>query len=358
MSYRIPNSNSSVVQTDDYPSLSIMQEDQWICWGYRNGRKPPIDPQSNKRISIIDDSNHLSFQTARSKCQSNPSIDGIGFVITSGDSIVGIDLDDCLSNNQLKSGARRIVDQIDSYTELSPSGNGIHILLEGDLSGLDTPSNIEIYDQKRYFTLTGDHLPGTPDCIHNRQGNLFSLIDSRTQSLSTQTTNSTPTNSSQQNNSPSADTDLLSDGNDALREFERESTTAYNQLMQLLKGNPSPLTQYNHNKVDRSASEFICLSRLYCTNRWALESDDDRCLKIAKHTLTHYCNRNPDTGNNQSRKWTDRGSNYRELMSKYVRNSSQQAKFFKALHKTPDVHERSEFSSVTKAAVKFSVHLL
>jgi|APHM01.1.fsa_nt_gi Uncharacterized conserved protein len=175
MSYRIPDSNNSVVQTNNYPSLSIMQEDQWICWGYRKGRKPPINPHSNKRVDAFDPSNQLSFQAARSKCQSNSSIDGIGFVFTPKDSIVGIDLDYCISDDQLEPNAQDIVNQIDSYTELSPSGNGLHILLEGDLPGSVSQDDIEMYDIKRYFTVTGDHLPDTPDSIRHQQNALSSL---------------------------------------------------------------------------------------------------------------------------------------------------------------------------------------
>ena len=60
---------------------------------------------------------------------------GIGFVFTSGDDLCGVDLDRCLNPEigEMESLAQEIIEALDSYTEVSPSGTGVHVLLRGEL---------------------------------------------------------------------------------------------------------------------------------------------------------------------------------------------------------------------------------
>ena len=57
--------------------------------------------------------------------------DGIGFVFTKGDPYCGIDLDDCRDPSRVRSRpwAQAIIDELASYTEVSPSGTGVHIIV-------------------------------------------------------------------------------------------------------------------------------------------------------------------------------------------------------------------------------------
>jgi primase-polymerase (primpol)-like protein len=58
---------------------------------------------------------------------------------------------------------------MDSYTEITPSGRGLHILVRGDLpSGRRRKGGIEMYQKGHYFTVTGRHLEGTPITINSR----------------------------------------------------------------------------------------------------------------------------------------------------------------------------------------------
>jgi hypothetical protein len=370
MSYSIPSSNNSVVQTNNYPSLSIMTKDQWICWTREpkqskndpQFKKPPINPQTGTQFDWTDSSNHLPFQTARSKSQTNPKIDGIAFVFTAHDPIVGIDLDECISNNQLTDHAQQIVNQIDSYTEVSPSGDGIHILLEGDLpeSVSNNQAAIEIYDQGRYFTVTGDRLPGTPKQINSRQASLVSLIESHnleSSPSSSRSPSSSPSSRQSQNATLSVDDNLVSKGRTALEELKRESHTGFDQLVKLCQGKRSPLTQYNDGQIDRSASNFTAISLLACTVEWA-DCDSDQYIQIAKQTLTQYCQTHQYTTDGQSRKWTARGDTYRARICEYARHSRRMNQFWKLLHKSPDVRRSHQFSTVTRAAVRFAFHIL
>lgn len=91
---------------------------------------------------------------------------GLGFVFN-GDGIIGIDLDNAFEDGQLKDWAQAIVNVFaDTYTELSPSGNGIHIIAKANLfSGRRfqmADGGIEIYATGRYFTMTGKRFNRSP----------------------------------------------------------------------------------------------------------------------------------------------------------------------------------------------------
>lgn len=59
--------------------------------------------------------------------------DGAGVVL--GDGLVGVDLDGCRDpeTGAIAPWAQSIIDALNSYTEISPSGTGVHILLRGSL---------------------------------------------------------------------------------------------------------------------------------------------------------------------------------------------------------------------------------
>ena len=96
---------------------------------------------------------------------------GVGFVFSESDSFVGIDIDNCISadNGDIEQHAKEIIDQLDSYTEISPSGKGVHVIAKGKLpDGWRKNGNVEIYDTGRYFTITGNLLDGSSKTITDR----------------------------------------------------------------------------------------------------------------------------------------------------------------------------------------------
>src|SRR5690625_560534 len=106
--------------------------------------------------------------------------DGIGYVFSSSDPYTGIDLDDCFVDGGLTEQARSIVESLNSYTERSPSGKGLHILVKATKPGprcKNSKKDIEMYDEAAYFTVTGDYLEGTPRTIEQRQQEVNALYD-------------------------------------------------------------------------------------------------------------------------------------------------------------------------------------
>jgi primase-polymerase (primpol)-like protein len=154
---------------------------QWVLWRKVevDGRitKVPISPWSGKAAACDKPQTwstyrHVAYVLRRFRC------DGIGFVFTEADPFCGIDLDHCREiNGTITAKALEIIRRFRSYTELSPSGSGAHILIRAKLSGKGRRTGkIELYDSGRYFTMTGKHLSGTPVAIRDRQQELESLM--------------------------------------------------------------------------------------------------------------------------------------------------------------------------------------
>jgi primase-polymerase (primpol)-like protein len=75
----------------------------------------------------------------------------------------GIDFDDCLENGKIQPAVEETIEALDSYTEYSPSRSGLHVIVRGRLPGKNSKrANIELYDKERFFTITLNHLPGSP----------------------------------------------------------------------------------------------------------------------------------------------------------------------------------------------------
>ncbi|SET97764.1 hypothetical protein [Natrinema hispanicum] len=159
---------------------ALCTRDQWICWkrAERNGEKTkiPVDPQTAGFASTTDEGTWCDLETALECMESgSTAVDGLGFVFTKSDPFVGIDLDDCRDPDTGKptEQAKTIVSRLDSYTEVSPSGTGYHVLIRGELpEGRNRRGHIEMYDHARYFTVTGKHVSGTPTQIESRQREL------------------------------------------------------------------------------------------------------------------------------------------------------------------------------------------
>jgi hypothetical protein len=84
---------------------------------------------------------------------------------------VGIDLDKCrnAATGQVEEWARAVIRELNSYTEVSPSGTGVHILVRGELPpGRNRAGRVEMYSKARYFTMTGKRLKGVSARIEER----------------------------------------------------------------------------------------------------------------------------------------------------------------------------------------------
>lgn len=148
---------------------------QWVCWRQvPNPDKPkpdklPYNPNTDMLAKANDPATWTTFDVAMAAYKQG-RYDGIGYVFSGDDGITGIDLDDAIEDDIVASWAVDIVHALDSYTERSVSGHGLHILTRGILPpGGRRKGKIELYDRGRFFALTGDVFNGTPIAIYDRQ---------------------------------------------------------------------------------------------------------------------------------------------------------------------------------------------
>lgn len=143
----------------------LKERPQWVCWilipDPKNPGKPkkvPIDPKTGKAASTNNPATWATHDQAVNRYNIG-GCKGIGFVFTDNDTYVGIDLDKCRckETGEILPWAQEIISSFDSYTEVSPSGTGVHIIVKGRLPGRGKKiGDIEIYDKGRYFTVTGE----------------------------------------------------------------------------------------------------------------------------------------------------------------------------------------------------------
>lgn len=112
-------------------------------------------------------------------CQGwQPGCYGIGFAIAEDDPVAVIDLDDVRNRDtgEFTAEADEIIRRFDTYSETSPSGTGAKLFILGRKPSNDRTKNterdIEVFDRKRYVTVTGERLDGTPADLMPRQEEL------------------------------------------------------------------------------------------------------------------------------------------------------------------------------------------
>jgi hypothetical protein len=168
------------------PYLNVPQElkdlDHWVVWRYETrGGKPTKMPYTPNTGWKADTSDPKTWGQYTPALEARVKFSGVGCVIAVP--YVGIDLDKCRNptTGEIEDWAMEIVREVNSYTELSPTGTGLHIWVRGILpSGKRRAGRVEMYDESRYFTVTGEHLAGTPLTIENRD---LTSLHSRIESL-------------------------------------------------------------------------------------------------------------------------------------------------------------------------------
>ncbi len=174
--FKIPKSARVEVLTANIPD-ELRDTSQWICWKYedRDGKlsKVPYDAKSGELAAVNKPGTWANFQTAFDFYENQHDINGIGFVLTENDEFTGMDLDHCINDGNIDPQAQDIIKLLDSYTETTPSGEGIRIICMGKLpEGKRRRGNIEAYDNGRYLTITGQRLPSACDYIAVRRQEL------------------------------------------------------------------------------------------------------------------------------------------------------------------------------------------
>ena len=179
----------------------LRQYCQWVCYIFVSRgpkiTKPPINPKIDEmrplKERLADATNPATWASSEEAVAAwvaSKTYKGVGFVFTATDPFCGIDLDHCIdpATGKIAPWARHILKWLNSYSEVSVSGTGIHIYVKASLTatlqalGTTHPKDIkhkkggvEIYDQERYFTWSNKHIKGTPETIEERQDQINEL---------------------------------------------------------------------------------------------------------------------------------------------------------------------------------------
>ena len=159
---------------------------RWILWKLEthDGKQTKVPYRINGvKASTTNTNDWTDFATAVNAFDP-AKYSGLGFVLRKEDNIVCIDLDGCIGEDgKICDEAIHIVKILNSWTEISQSGKGLHIFVRGTKTTDKSRAkprefkSLEVYDSGRYIAMTGNHFQGTPLEMMERQGTLKAICD-------------------------------------------------------------------------------------------------------------------------------------------------------------------------------------
>ena len=165
----------------------MMDQRCWVFWRYEQepGRakpsKVPFSPKDGRRVSLHDGGRLTDFTTAMDARTAFGGA-GVGVILPAG--VAAVDLDDAVHNGQLTPWAAKTVAMLPSYTELSPSGAGLHIIVRcraaipvATKHHVPAGGAVEIFGTPHFLTWTGRRWPGAPDAIADATSTIMLLLD-------------------------------------------------------------------------------------------------------------------------------------------------------------------------------------
>ena len=138
---------------------------RWLLWKLetRDGKPTKTPYQADGRLAKVNDpETWTDFETALAAYRRG-GFSGLGFALDKSLRIVGADLDKCLNpdTGELEAEAARIVADLPTYCEISPSGCGLRLFGVGSLpQGGRRKGKFEFYESGRYLTVTGNQFNG------------------------------------------------------------------------------------------------------------------------------------------------------------------------------------------------------
>ena len=166
--------STNAIRVEAIPA-ELRARQAWVAYRKEGPKKVPYNSRTGRWASCSDPETWGTFEEALAAYQDG-GYDGIGFQLT--EPFVGVDLDGCRDPETgfIDDGALAIIEQLDSYTEVSPSGRGLHIFVTGELPpGRRRTQGAELYDRDRYLTVTGRHVAHTPLTVESRSAELAAL---------------------------------------------------------------------------------------------------------------------------------------------------------------------------------------
>ena len=185
------NPTKPTMTAPKYETIPQQMKDipHWVNWKYfwiedkQRWTKLPLNPIGLKAAKSDDLATWGQFTSVTGNTWNRPDI-GIGFEIGSkaaghSSGLFCVDLDHVLKDGTIQDpAALDIFETLDSYTEISPGGDGLHIWIKADVTEERAKRKgvIEMYGDGRYITVTGN-IYGTRTTIEERTAEINDLID-------------------------------------------------------------------------------------------------------------------------------------------------------------------------------------
>ena len=156
----------------------IKENGRFCLWRYekQQGRQTKVPYQiSGQRASSSNIQHFTSFEEV---IKAVPQYDGIGMGVFSP--FAAVDIDDCVKDGELSGLAEDVIHTLDSYTEYSPSGKGVHIIVKVKDFTFDKSHyyinnrkiGLEVYvpgATNRFVTLTGNTIHQTEPAYRDEE---------------------------------------------------------------------------------------------------------------------------------------------------------------------------------------------
>ena len=165
----------------------------WVAWrpeqrvdkhGIVHTTKVPYNARTQKLAKSNDRTTWSDFGTAAEALKRRDcGYAGLGFCLVKP--YVGVDLDGCRQNGNYEPWAQEIIQELDSYSELSPSQLGVHVITKGELPDGRRQKEFKdrehhgvgLYDaaRGRFLTMTGNRIRGGGQAIAERTAELLRI---------------------------------------------------------------------------------------------------------------------------------------------------------------------------------------
>jgi len=148
----------------------MKQQKNWVAWILKQNRnnpsrmdKIPVNAVTKEFAQSDNPETWCKFEIALEYALKN-KLNGIGFMLKPP--FIGVDIDHCIDERgTLSPLAKEIVEKLNTYTEISPSGTGLHLFCRGELPPKDRKNSdlgLEIYTEGRFLTFTANRLQNSP----------------------------------------------------------------------------------------------------------------------------------------------------------------------------------------------------
>lgn len=152
---------------------SLATRQQWLLWKFERkegqekpGKIPYYVGGGRRAGGQGEDRDRMRLATLPvvRKAYDRGGWHGIGFAFLPGDGLIGIDLDGQVeADGSFTERCRNIIAACASYTEISPSGKGVHIIVSGETdTNKCNDIGVEVFYGRQFFTFTANRMPDTP----------------------------------------------------------------------------------------------------------------------------------------------------------------------------------------------------